>query len=333
MMSLHGRPHRRESTTNILANQIPASYYAAMPSLDDGLLRHIRELSRPAYPETPALPSRFRSLLSRPLPRKPKAVLFDIYGTLFTSASGDISTIDQRDCTPAVASALELAGAGPLSSEATTALANRFRAEIELDHRRSRSAGTLFPEVDVREIWRRAIADLSILDGPGMVERFAVCYEMAANPVWPMPGAAALLSRLRDRLPMGIVSNAQFFTPLLFPGLLGSTISELGFKPSLVSFSHDHRIAKPDPRLFARPLAALADQGIDSSQVVYIGNDMLNDIATATVTGCMTILFAGDRRSLRLRENHPAVGSLAPDSVVQTLEHAGTIVLARREKT
>ncbi len=333
MMSLHGRPHRRESTTNILANQIPASYYATMPNLDDGLLRHIRELSRPAYPKTPALPSRFHSLLSRPLPRKPKAVLFDIYGTLFTSASGDISTIDQRDSTPAVASALELVGARPLSREATTTLADRFLAEIERDHRRSQSAGILFPEVDVREIWHRAIADLSILDGPGMVERFALCYEMAANPVWPMPGAAALLSRLRDRLPMGIVSNAQFFTPLLFPGLLGSTTGELGFQPDLVSFSYDHGIAKPDAHLFDRPLAALADQGIDSSEVVYVGNDMLNDVAAATAAGCMTILFAGDRRSLRLRDKHVAVGSLAPNSVVQTLEHAGTIVLAQKEKT
>jgi len=304
-----------------------------MPNLDHDLLRHIRELSRPASPDPPALPSRFYSLLSRPLPRKPQAVLFDIYGTLFTSASGDISTIDQRDNTPAVASALEVVGAGPLSGEATTALANRFRTEIEREHRRSRSAGMLFPEVDVRELWRRAIADLSILNAPGMVERFAVCYEMAANPVWPMPGAAALLSRLRDRLPIGIVSNAQFFTPLLFPGLLGLTIGELGFQPDLVSFSYEQRIAKPDTHLLDRPLAALADQGIDSSQVVYVGNDMLNDVATAAATGCMTILFAGDRRSLRLRDNHAAVGSLAPDSVVQTLEHAGTIVLARKEKT
>lgn len=326
------RSHRRESTTNILANQIPASYYAAMPNLDDALLRHIRELSRPAYPKTPVLPPRFHSLLSRPLPRKPKAVLFDIYGTLFTSASGDISTIDQRDCTSAVTSALDHVGAGPLNLGAATALANRFRTEIEQDHRRSQSAGIQFPEIDVREIWRHTVADLSILDGPGMVERFAVCYEMAANPVWPMPGAAGLLSRLRDPLPMGIVSNAQFYTPLLFPGLLGSTMSELGFQPDLISLSYDHRIAKPDAHLFDRPLAALADQGIDSSEVVYVGNDMLNDVATATAAGCMTILFAGDRRSLRLREDHSALRSLAPNSVVQTLEHAGTIVLAPKEK-
>ncbi|MEE8441217.1 MAG: HAD family hydrolase, partial [Spirochaetia bacterium] len=292
----------------------------------------VRELSHSALPETPILPSPFHALLLQPLPCRPKAVLFDIYGTLFTSASGDISSVDQRDSTSAVATALDLIGAGPISTKERAALASRFHTEIKRDHRRSESAGVEFPEVDVRKIWRRAATGLAILDGPGMVERFAVCYEMAANPVWPMPGVAALLSRLRDQLPMGIVSNAQFYTPLLFPGLLGRTIDEFGFQPNLVSFSYDHRIAKPDLHLFDRPLAALADQGIDSSKVVYIGNDMLNDVATATAAGCMTVLFAGDRRSLRLREHHPAVGSLAPNSVVQTLKHAGTIVLGPKEK-
>ncbi len=303
-----------------------------MPKLVDSLVRHVRELSHSALPETPVLPSPFRSLLLRPLPRRPKAVLFDIYGTLFTSASGDIGTVDQRDSTSAVATALLLVGARRIGAEERAALAGRFHSEIKRDHQRSEAAGVGFPEVDVREVWRRAATGLAILDGPGMVERFAVCYEIAANPVWPMPGVAALLSRLRDRLPMGIVSNAQFYTPLLFPGLLGRTIDEFGFQPDLVSFSYDHRIAKPDPQLFERPLAALADQGIDSSKVVYVGNDMLNDVATATAAGCMTILFAGDRRSLRLREDHPAVGSLAPNSVVQTLRHAGTIVLGPKEK-
>lgn len=279
------------------------------------------------------LPSTFDSLISRPLPRRPKAVLFDIYGTLFTAASGDISTVDQRDSTPAVATAIELSGEGHLDKEATATIANRFRSEIERDHHRSRSAGLPFPEVDVREIWRRATTGLLILDAPGMVERFSVYYEMAANPVWPMPGAARTLSILRDRLPMGIVSNAQFYTPLLFPALLGATTDELGFRPDLVSFSYEHRIAKPDPHLFDGPLAALADQGIDSSEVVYLGNDMLNDVATAMAVGCMTILFAGDRRSLRLRENHPSVGALAPDSVVQTLEHAVAILIGPKEMT
>ena len=304
-----------------------------MPNPEAGLVGHVRKLSRPAVPEIPELPSPLHSLVSRPLPRQPEAVLFDIYGTLFTSASGDISTIDQRDSTPAVAASLDHIGARPLGKEATAVLALQFRAEIARDHRRSRSAGIRFPEVDVREIWRRAAADLTILDGAELIERFALCYEMSANPVWPMPGAAALLSRLRGRLPIGIVSNAQFYTPLLFPGLLELTIDELGFRPDLVSFSYDHGIAKPDPHLFDCPLAALSGQGIDSSGVVYVGNDMLNDVATATSAGCMTILFAGDRRSLRLRENHPAVGSLAPDSVVQTLEQAGTILLGPKEKT
>ena len=317
---------------NLLAIQIPASYYSAMPILDDDLVGYVRELSHPAHPELPELPSACDTLLSRPLPRRPKAVLFDIYGTLFTSASGDISTASRSDNTPAIRSALGLIGPGLPGEKRTAMLAGRFHTEIERDHRRGRAKGDPFPEVDVRQIWRRSTADLPILDGPGMVERFAVCYEMEANPVWPMPGTAALLLHIRDRLPMGIVSNAQFYTPLLFPGLIGSTIDELGFRSDLIAFSYVHGIAKPDPRLFDRPLAALADQGIDSTEVVYVGNDMLNDVVTASAVGCMTILFAGDRRSLRLREGHQAVRALEPSSVVQTLEETGRILLGLKEK-
>jgi len=34
------------------------------------------------------------------------------------------------------------------------------------------------------------------------------------------------------------------------------------------------------------------------SKTLYVGNDMLNDIWTATEAGCRTVLFAGDQRSL-----------------------------------
>jgi putative hydrolase of the HAD superfamily len=332
-MSLHGRPHRPESITNELAIKIPASYYAAMPHADTDLVAHIRDLSQPALPVTPALDEPWSSLVARSLPRRPKAVLFDIYGTLFTSASGDIGTTTGSDITPAVAAALELIGRRSGSELSPEELARRFRHEIDRSHETSRAKGIQSPEVDVREIWQRAAAGSSLFENSATVELFALCYEMQSNPVWPMPGAALLLNRLCGEVRMGIVSNAQFYTPLLFPALLESTIHEIGFEAALISFSYEHGFAKPNPLLFSGPLAELADQGIDSSEAVYLGNDMLNDVTTAAAAGCMTILFAGDRRSLRLRTNHVAVQTELPDSVVQTLEQAGSLILGPKEKT
>ena len=47
---------------------------------------------------------------------------------------------------------------------------------------------------------------------------------------------------------------------------------------------------------------------------------MLNDIYPAAAAGFITALFAGDRRSLRLRKEHPACKGLQPDAIVLDLE-------------
>jgi putative hydrolase of the HAD superfamily len=65
--------------------------------------------------------------------------------------------------------------------------------------------------------------------------------------------------------------------------------------------------------------------GISRTSVLYVGNDMRNDILPATKTGFQTALFAGDRRSLRLREDDPQCKNVVPNLVItdliQILEH------------
>jgi putative hydrolase of the HAD superfamily len=119
------------------------------------------------------------------------------------------------------------------------------------------------------------------------------------------------------------VSNAQFFTPLLFPALLKDSAADLGFQPDLTAYSFERGSAKPGTQLFEGPLAALAEQGIDSSHVAYVGNDMRNDVKAAAAVGCMTILFAGDTRSLRLRQDEVTA---LPDTVVQSLPDVPAVV-------
>jgi putative hydrolase of the HAD superfamily len=135
-----------------------------------------------------------------------------------------------------------------------------------------------------------------------------------------MPGVRSMLQALRRaETRVGLVSNAQFYTRLLFQAFLGTSPEGLGIASDLIAFSFETGRAKPDPTLFDAPLAALASAGIDSAEVVYLGNDMLNDVYTASLRGCMTALFAGDRRSLRLRSTDARVSGLMPDTLVRTL--------------
>ena len=74
------------------------------------------------------------------------------------------------------------------------------------------SQGIDYPEVDIIRIWQQVLG----LDDMPWVKDFALEYELIVNPVYPMPGLEELLSACNTRkMPMGIISNAQFYTVYL----------------------------------------------------------------------------------------------------------------------
>jgi len=163
----------------------------------------------------------------------------------------------------------------------------------------------------------------------GFYRRLAIEYEVRANPVWPMPGCREVLAALCEAgLVLGLISNAQFFTPYLFPALLGKSRAELGFHPELQFFSFEQRQAKPGGGLFRLARAQLERLGIAPDSVVYVGNDMRNDIAPAARIGFQTALFAGDRRSLRLRPDDSSIDDVRPDAILTSLEQLLSCVVA-----
>ncbi len=254
----------------------------------------IRSLSAPLAPQPTGLDPR--------LPKLPglRAVAFDIYGTLFISGSGDIGIATAGGREDAMRAAVASAG---LATTPPPRLVERFLGFIRADHSRLRAGGVEFPEIEIREIWESFLAELGLRPTPAEIERMAIEYECAVNPIWPMPGLAETLTAVRARgLPLAIVSNAQFFTPLLFDTFLDATPNALGFPPDLSVWSYLHRQAKPGPFLYRRLADALASHEITPDQVLYVGNDMRNDIAPAAAAGFRTALFAGDQRSLRMRE-------------------------------
>ena len=118
---------------------------------------------------------------------------------------------------------------------------------------------------------------------------------------------------------MGIISNAQFFTSYLFSWFLDSNPEDLGFKSDLIFYSYKSGHAKPSPFMFEAAAKILKDMDISTHSTLYIGNDMLNDIFPAKKVGFKTALFAGDDRSLRLRENHPKCQNLSADIIITDL--------------
>ena len=284
------------------------------------LIRRIRELSRPMTVESTGLESDIRPL------KGIRAVLFDVYGTLLISGSGDVGTAAASPSDAAMHVALTVAGCEPEPAAGPRG-AELMLQNIAAAHARKKAAGIEFPEIAICEIWEMILARLlkerliGLRPAAALLEPLAVEYECRVNPVWPMPGFPEVLRELDARIEaMGIVSNAQFYTPLAMEALSGFPVDQLGFRTDLSVYSFRAGRAKPSPQLFQQVLVPLErNYGIAASEALYVGNDMLNDIQTAARAGCRTALFAGDARSLRLRNQKPADLYPRPDLIITNL--------------
>ena len=273
--------------------------------------KQISQYIAPLFP----IPTTLRQ--SGNLKKKIKCMIFDIYGTLFISGSGDIG-IAKKKSPKAYEESYELEQLLIKFKIRKTpkAVLNDLFSGIEKKHDKLRKQGIDFPEVEIDRIW------MSILKSNDLVtvREFAAMFEMIVNPVYPMPNLKEMLSACKkSKVLLGIISNAQFYTPYLFEWLLDSNLEKLGFHPDLILFSYKSGHAKPSPFMFQSAVERLKGLNVPANSALYIGNDMLNDIYPAKKTGFNTALFAGDARSLRLRGDVTKCKNLSADLVITDL--------------
>ena len=235
-----------------------------------------------------------------------KCILFDVYGTLLVSSSGDIGGSVESSRHQASFAALFKRHA---ISKTPQELADELKVAIAYEHRRLKTMGIAFPEIQIERIWQKILPSKEL----DTAKAFALEYELITNPVYPMPHMSQLLTLCRHyNVTIGIISNAQFYTPMLFEYFCNADLAALGFQSDLIFFSYQFGMAKPSEQLFTAAVDRLKSYHIKASEALFLGNDMLNDILPAHKAGMLTALFAGDRRSLRLREDHPECRNLKP---------------------
>jgi putative hydrolase of the HAD superfamily len=269
-----------------------------------------------------------------------KAFVFDVYGTLLVSASGDIdeSVLSVENLKQAFhASDIKFAENGEASKELLQEILNEFRHSVKEFHEQERTEEKPYPEIDISLIWEnilRSHQNLNqlIVDDPLCIRCFVFVFEVLSNRIYPMPGMKEVISRLESlKYPLGIISNAQFYTPVILNYFLHDAVSEneevAPFDPDLTIFSYKHMRSKPDLFLFQ----LLKDQcqrkyGLFADEILFIGNDMFRDIYPAFMAGFKTALFAGDTKSLRLRQDKPELKKIVPDFIVTDLMQLLTIL-------
>ena len=114
------------------------------------------------------------------------------------------------------------------------------------------------------------------------------------------PDVPAALERLRGRVRMGVISNAN--------GTVRAKLARVGLAGyfELVVDSHEEGIEKPDPRIFA---LALARMGVPAAEAAYVGDLYHVDVVGAAAAGLDAYLL--DPFDLHRGSPAPRIRSLA----------------------
>ncbi|MDR2579290.1 MAG: hypothetical protein LBC70_10885 [Chitinispirillales bacterium] len=279
-------------------------------------IRQLHENERRAYPRT--LKPAERGCAFETL-RGVRAVVVDIYGTMVNYWRPGFEERGRREemLVRAFAEVADrfrmdevLAKMNPQDPPAKT-LNDFYNGLIALNHQKFASKGVEYPEVRVEEVWAVIVMMLKrngydagalVPGGEAILPRcLAAAYNFFSMGRELYPGVSGALKKLKaDNIVLGILSDAQFYTPidltLYFRDQSGGNIGDYNelFDVDLTFFSYEYGFVKPAEILFRRLAEALQRYHITPAQTVFAGNDFSADLAPAAAIGMRTALFCGD---------------------------------------
>ncbi len=230
-----------------------------------------------------------------------KVIFWDVYGTLVTAQRGNLDSLVQREAELRIV--FERTVKNFALDVAPERLHELFLRGIQAEREARVAQGIAHPEVRIDEIWYKLLEKFRPEDPPtiNFAREVALFFQRQANPAQLQPHAFDVLTTLKQRgFRHGIISNAQFYTPIelsfLFRDESACAICtyESVFDPLFVFFSFDLGVAKPDLAIFRRAVEALTRENIMPDDCVMVGNSPVNDIAPAQHIGFKTVLFAPD---------------------------------------
>ncbi len=288
-----------------------------MPQTD--IQNRFKEISTPLEPIDTNTSPRLKKLSDI------RVIAYDFYGTLFLSGVGDIGVDDGKYDSQALLEALKSSSISVIHEDTENRGFEIYNEVVEQMILDLKNEGIEYPEPDIRDVWMlvlQRLKDQSLIKGPvseAAAERISVEFEARMNPVWPVPGAVQTLLYFKDKgYSQGIISNSQFYTPVVLEALTGHTLDELGLNKDLLHWSFEEKMKKPGLTFYENFIKKLNsyDSTIAPEEVLYVGNDMLKDIYPAHEKGMKTALFAGDQRSLKWRKDDERCKNLQPDLVI-----------------
>ncbi len=145
------------------------------------------------------------------------------------------------------------------------------------------------------------------------------------------PGLARALQHVQRTLAVqGLLANGQCFTPVQLARAVkaqeaAEKLTDL-IPEDLRVLSYEVRAKKPSERIFREMLGRLKARGIEASQVLHIGANVVQDVAPAKKLGMKTALFAGDKATLQATPEQVKQPHLRPDLLLTELPQIAEVV-------
>lgn len=257
-----------------------------------------------------------------------RVIAYDFYGTLFISGVGDIGIDDGHVNADLLAETLENSGIEILNTSAGSKGFKIYNQVVKKHIQSLKEDGIEYPEPDIRMVWKDILEEMQreelikYSETHSLADIVSVEFEARMNPVWPMQDTVDTLTYFKENgLTQGIISNSQFYTPIVLEALTDHSLDDLGFEKELLNWSFEQHLKKPGLQFYEDFLDKLKshDKTLSPSQVLYVGNDMLKDVYPAHHFGMKTALFAGDKRSLKWREDDDRCKNILPDLIITSL--------------
>ncbi len=283
----------------------------------------------------PCTPTTYRAKTEKV--RDVQVAIFDVYGTLINYWRDNFGDRDSKEIElkEAFRKTADQFGFTPIlekidpSKAPEETLSDFYHGLIVMKHEQSIDSGKTFPEVRIEEIWgvvlsilKRNGYDLSgHLNGGSEIEFskiVAYYYNFHSLKRGFFDGVVPALKALKkSNVKLGIVSNAQFYTPIDLSLFLRDQDDELVdylelFDADLIFFSYENGVAKPNKMLYEKLFDALYEIDVLPSETIFIGNDLSADIKAADEIGMKTGFFTGNIGSTFL---HDLDGKIIPDIV------------------
>src|SRR5258708_2153861 len=207
-----------------------------------------------------------------------KVIFWDVYGTLVMAQRGNLDSLVQREAELRTVFERTVKNFG--LDVPPERLHELFLRGIRAEREARVAQGIAYPEVRIDEIWFKLLEKFRPEDPPtiNFAREVSLFFQRQANPTQLQPHAFDVLTALKQRgVRHGIVSNAQFYTPIELSLLLRDESAcaictyESIFDPLLVFFSFDLGVAKPDLALFRRAVEALTRADVMPDDCVFVG--------------------------------------------------------------